>query len=271
MTDDRRERVRAMSWRTNAAVKPLRENEKGDPISTVQKLILIILSDYISDERGYAWVSVPRLALECLLTDRGLQKNLIALEKAGLILIERRKNQTSLYRLAPYVYKSFNMQEVVNDVHPGGEPAVTPGGEPARSPELELKEKTKNRVKAIAITYQDVFLRPLWTLTPERLKKGVTRFEEFLAKAKGDIEKADFLMRAAIKGLRASEFHMGQNDRSKRFIEWEKNLFNSQEQAEKWAEAGISLAQKQRRVAATSGNVEGGIAEIKARRAANGY
>jgi predicted transcriptional regulator len=266
MTNDKRESW-AMSWRTNAAVKPLLRDARGKKLTHTQKLILIILSDYISDEKGSAWCSIQRLADECLMSGRTLQRHLRKLEKNGLLIITYRKNQSSLYNLTPYVYTMVGG----DNLSPGGDNKVSPGGDSVVSPELELKERIKNRVKALAVTYQETFSKPVWTLTPERLKKGVTRFEEFMVKAKGDIEKADMLMRFALKGLRASEFHMGQNDRDKRFVEWESHLFRSQEQTEKWTEQGLALAQKQRRVAATSGNVEGGIAEIKARRAANGY
>jgi hypothetical protein len=62
----------------------------------------------------------------------------------------------------------------------------------------------------------------------------MARLRECLAKTGGDLAKAEGLMRLAIDRLAASEFHRGKNDQHKRYDSWEKNLFESKEQLERW-------------------------------------
>lgn len=43
-------------------------------------------------------------------------------------------------------------------------------------------------------------------------------------------------MKVAVDALAASDFHRGANDRKRKYDSWEKNLFGSQEQLERWLE-----------------------------------
>jgi hypothetical protein len=76
----------------------------------------------------------------------------------------------------------------------------------------------------------------LLTFTPLRKQKGLARLRECLAKAGGDLAKAEALMKIAVDALAASDFHRGMNDRKKRYDSWERNLFPSQEKLEQWIE-----------------------------------
>ncbi len=76
----------------------------------------------------------------------------------------------------------------------------------------------------------------LYSFTQLRKSKGQARLHECLAKTGDNLEKAEGLMRLAIDALAASAFHRGENDRKKRYDSWEKNLFSSQEQFERWLE-----------------------------------
>lgn len=76
----------------------------------------------------------------------------------------------------------------------------------------------------------------LLTLTHLRLKKGMARLRECVAKAGGDLGKAEELLKAAVDALAASDFHRGDNDRKMHYDSWEKHLFPSQEKLEWWLE-----------------------------------
>jgi hypothetical protein len=85
----------------------------------------------------------------------------------------------------------------------------------------------------------------VYTLTDLRRRKGMARLRECLIKArrelKGDeaFQKAGRLMKLAIDRIAESEFHMGKNERNKRYVDWEKNLFASAQQLERWLDEGI--------------------------------
>lgn len=76
----------------------------------------------------------------------------------------------------------------------------------------------------------------LYTLTSQRMQKGLVRLEECLAKAGGDLKKAEELMRLAIQTMAKSDFHNGKNDRGKKYLDWIDNLFKSTEKLEWWLE-----------------------------------
>ena len=69
-----------------------------------------------------------------------------------------------------------------------------------------------------------------------QFRQGHTRLKECLKKTSGDLEKAAELMRLAIDGLAASAFHMGRDSKTngQRYCEWEKHLFKTYEQMERW-------------------------------------
>lgn len=76
----------------------------------------------------------------------------------------------------------------------------------------------------------------LLSLTPIRFRKAMTRLRECVAKASGDVGKAEELLRAAVDALAASDWHRGDNDRKMHYDSWEKHLFPSQEKLEWWLE-----------------------------------
>jgi hypothetical protein len=76
----------------------------------------------------------------------------------------------------------------------------------------------------------------LLTFTPLRKSKGLARLRECVTKAGGDLARAEGLMRVAVDALASSDFHIGKNDRGRRYDSWEKNLFGAREQLERWLE-----------------------------------
>lgn len=75
-----------------------------------------------------------------------------------------------------------------------------------------------------------------YELTPARKRKAVLRLRECLKKTGGDLENATALMKLAIDGLVASDFHMGRDPKTngQRYCEFEKHLFGSAEQMQRW-------------------------------------
>jgi hypothetical protein len=75
-----------------------------------------------------------------------------------------------------------------------------------------------------------------YEFTPLRKQKGISRLKECGRKTAGDYEKAKTLMKLAVDGLVASDFHMGRESTTsgKKYCEWEKHLFKSYEQMESW-------------------------------------
>src|SRR5262249_55399307 len=75
-----------------------------------------------------------------------------------------------------------------------------------------------------------------YDFTVVRKKKGSARLKECLSKTGGDLAKALALMKLAVDGLCASDFHTGHDPKTngRRYIEWEKHLFGSYEQMERW-------------------------------------
>jgi hypothetical protein len=76
----------------------------------------------------------------------------------------------------------------------------------------------------------------LLSFTSARKNKGTARLRECLAKADGDLQKAEALMKLAVDALAASDFHRGANDQKKVYDSWERHLFPSQEKLESWLE-----------------------------------
>ena len=75
-----------------------------------------------------------------------------------------------------------------------------------------------------------------YDFTSIRKQKGASRLKECLRKTGGDRERAKTLMKLAVDGLVASDFHMGRDPKTqgKRYCEWDKHLFNNFEQMERW-------------------------------------
>jgi hypothetical protein len=247
-----------MSWNASAAVKRLLKESQGVPLTPVAKCLLYTLADYHNDELGFAFPSVKRLSDESLMSERTAQYHLRDLSKRGVLTIEQRKQKTSLYRFTPFVMGAESA--------PSGCKATSVEGATATAPE-PIEEQTKNKVLAfLADQYRTTFNKPTWTLTPLRRDKALSRLAECLKQSKGSMHSAVGMMVAAMKGLRASDFHMGNNDRKTLYIDWEKQLYGSQEKTEKWIELGFPLIQKKIEQSQKVQAIDA-LAEMKARRA----
>lgn len=129
---------------------------------------------------------------------------------------------------------------------------------PSQTPDSRLKEKPKpcvnpegshaspspNEKLAAVLRVWDHYIvtfqknPKILSFTVLRKRKGLARLDDGLEMAGGDLTKAERLMKLAVDALAASQFHMGQNDRGRRYDSWEDNLFRSTEQFQKWLDGG---------------------------------
>jgi hypothetical protein len=72
----------------------------------------------------------------------------------------------------------------------------------------------------------------LYTLTPRRMTMGIRRLKD-LAQREIAEENRVKVMVECVKRMKASPFHNGENDRHKKYLDWD-HLFDSTERMEKW-------------------------------------
>ena len=102
---------------------------------------------------------------------------------------------------------------------------------------LKVKEKEKaSALEEVWSYYLAETEKPaiLNSFTIKRRKIGAARLAESIARVNGDVAKAARLMKCAVDGLVASDYHMGrEKGRPTTFNEWE-NIFGTTERFEKW-------------------------------------
>lgn len=107
--------IKAVSWAL--------EQSLNDSIS---KLILIGIADRYNDEYGMAWPSVKWLATTGDCSERTVTRKLKKLEEMGLVEVERRFNETSVYKL-PSMTTGVTLSGGDTTVSGGGDRAVSGG------------------------------------------------------------------------------------------------------------------------------------------------
>lgn len=70
----------------------------GSKLTAREKLLLFVLADYHNDDRDCAWAGLTVLAVHSLTSRRHLITLLEILERKGTLYIERRTQNTNLYR-----------------------------------------------------------------------------------------------------------------------------------------------------------------------------
>lgn len=94
-----------MSWKASAAVKDLRQDSQGKTLTPSEKCLLYTLADYYHEESQCAWPSIKRAASESMISERQASRIISDLQQRGILDVEHRKNDTSVYRFkfGPYV------------------------------------------------------------------------------------------------------------------------------------------------------------------------
>lgn len=120
------------------------------------------------------------------------------------------------------------------------------------------EERSRNREKLVAVKrvfayYLEKTGRSpvLYSFTELRRQKGMSRMDEALRKARGSLPDAETLLAAAVDALLADDWNMGRDPRSngKKYIEWDKNLFNDAGQLDRWLTKAAEQERKERRSA----------------------
>lgn len=92
-----------MSWKCTAFVKDLRETPKNPRrITPAEKALLYTLSDYFEEGRGYAWPSLQRIAEESGMSLRSATRLMLALEKDGVLHVDRAVRRSNHYSFIGY-------------------------------------------------------------------------------------------------------------------------------------------------------------------------
>lgn len=89
-----------MSWEATALVKPITHTAQGVKLTPTEKLVLMVLSDSVSPDTGFAWPSVSTLAKLCLSSERTVQYVLRKLEEGKLIRSERFDGRKTKYYIS---------------------------------------------------------------------------------------------------------------------------------------------------------------------------
>jgi hypothetical protein len=78
-----------MSWKMAGRVKDILCGMRGEPITTTQKLVLLVLADSYNEDEGCAWPKVETLARQCLCDERSIQRSISHLCEVGLLSVEK--------------------------------------------------------------------------------------------------------------------------------------------------------------------------------------
>lgn len=106
-----------MSWQATGYVKPLRVSSTGKEITRGEKLVLLLLADYIHPDTGVAWPSMETIADEAMYERRQVIRILESLESKNFITIERSEGKsTNRYRICGVVTKCHNKKTSNSDI-----------------------------------------------------------------------------------------------------------------------------------------------------------
>lgn len=104
-----------MSWKASAWAKSTRGHRNAS-----QKLVLMVLADYHSEDRGYAWPSVETLASDCEIHRSSVHRHLHSLSEQGFISIiggqgDRHRNNAYVLNFDVVEVNSSKTRQLEND------------------------------------------------------------------------------------------------------------------------------------------------------------
>ncbi len=122
-----------MSWRASGYVKELTTG-----LTKVEKLMMLILADYYSEEEEAAWPSLRRLAIECLMPIEGARRVRQSLADKGFITVKQRERSDGTFQSSLVRFPQLSNNTVKGGVPPTGrggtplpvsdEPSIEPSG-----------------------------------------------------------------------------------------------------------------------------------------------
>jgi hypothetical protein len=138
-------------------------------LTSTQKPVALSLADHADNNTGECWPSIKRIADRCSLSDRGVQKAIVALVTLGVISVAEKagKNGVNVYR--------FSSPQSVNGTHERGER----GSPPASVEGVNVVPDGVNVVPNGVNTVQPNYQEPPRTTTEHARGASVVGFEKF--------------------------------------------------------------------------------------------
>lgn len=195
--------------------------------------------------------SVPTIAAESHMTERGVRKIIRRLEaKPVPVIFARSTKAGGRHKATAYEFNDATGNPeppfpLSGDGNPERLDPETRNGwtgnpEPGFPQEVLERKERENRALALEEVWTYYLAetgKTVSSFTSKRQEAGKARLEESLQKVNGDLSKAVMLMKCAVDGLTASDFHMGrQKGSTETFNEWE-HVFGTTEKFETRLEA----------------------------------
>jgi hypothetical protein len=93
-----------VSWEISGQVKELRVAADGSKVTALEKLVLLMLSEFYNRTDGYARPGIDHLAEDCSLSRRATQQTLYSCEAKGLLRIERQPSMPGRHQEPSHYY-----------------------------------------------------------------------------------------------------------------------------------------------------------------------
>jgi hypothetical protein len=100
-----------MSWAASAYVKTLCRGAHGEPLTRAEKLLLMVMADYYSDEEGAAWPSATTLAREALLTRESVWRCIRRLTEKGVLAVEEQRSTRGAFVANRYRFVGLSINK----------------------------------------------------------------------------------------------------------------------------------------------------------------
>lgn len=160
-----------MSWKATSWAKQTRGHT-----GLASKVLLLVLSDYYNDEKGYAWSTQKRLADDCEMSVRAVKYVLDWLERAGFITTIQKGNQ---YQQTRY---SFNFAVLVacpgvvlSQSYAGannGGATIAPASEGANLDIVQVQTSTSEGANLVGTNPQEPIREPPVYMEIDRDREG---------------------------------------------------------------------------------------------------
>ena len=180
---------------------------KATTRTSTEKLVLIIISDCISDETGIAWPSIDYISEHAMCSPRTAQRAVKSLVNQGILAAEEKSGRSSIYSISESLNVSVGIPTPFSVIDPsqidGGDTSVRGGCHPcqggvtrespqaasilAKSAEPIINQSltnnnintfvpsgsTKTRMELSGITYTDEILNHYQTYLEDKIEQGV--------------------------------------------------------------------------------------------------
>jgi DNA-binding protein Fis len=203
---------------------------------------IVYWSKRTSDDKGWFYKTREEWAEETGMLRREQETARKALRKHGFLEEKRVGVPAKLH----YRLKWQNLQTRLHETYQldGTNPPNWMGGNvPSLIAETTTETTTEIKAELLKASVRRLFTYyieqtgknpKLYTLTDNRMKKGLSRLGDCLQKTGGKLDKAEEMMGMCIDELASSDFHMGKNENNRQYVDWIDHLFKSTEKLEWW-------------------------------------